>query len=175
MKWKGYPESENSWVRESDAPYVPLSLTELGTNGFDLCRNADEMISKFLDEKRAKQKGKKAAKPRKSTEASKQEPKKRGRISTKSKADSDEEPEPSPVRPITKKQKKAPASTKKAEPTRNDEAHEMLSFESMDKYMSVSSWEDLVDKIDTIERDEEGNLFIYGSLWVLLDLGASPH
>ena len=133
------------------------------------------MISKFLDEKRAKQKGKKAAKPRKSTEASKQEPKKRGRISTKSKADSDEEPEPSPVRPITKKQKKAPASTKKAEPTRNDEAHEMLSFESMDKYMSVSSWEDLVDKIDTIERDEEGNLFIYGSLWVLLDLGASPH
>ena len=26
VKWKGYPESENSWVRESDAPYVPLAL-----------------------------------------------------------------------------------------------------------------------------------------------------
>lgn len=24
VKWKNYPETENSWVREQDAPYVPL-------------------------------------------------------------------------------------------------------------------------------------------------------
>ena len=116
-----------------------------------------------MDSKRTRDKAaKKAAKSRKSTE-----PKKRGRVSTKSKADSDEdEPERSPVQPISKKQKKEklPTSTKKrVEPIHDDEGLDMSQFETMDRYMDMDSWDILVDKIDTIERDED-QLFIYGTL-----------
>ena len=121
-----------------------------------------------MDDKSARERAaaKKAGKPRKSTEPSKQEPKKRARASMKSKAYSDEEvPEPSPVRPIAKKQKKAPVSTKgKTEPEHNDEEDpDMVEFAPMDKYMHLDSWETLIDTVDTIERDE-GDLIIYGTL-----------
>jgi len=150
VKWRGYPDSENSWVKESDAP------------------NADELISKYLDSKRVREKAaKKAGKSRKSTEPSKSEPKKRGRVSTKPKTDSDEEePEQSPVQPVSKKQKKEKAFTstkKQVEPIPDEEGFEVLRFETMDRYMDMDSWDDLVEKIDTIERDEE-QLFIYGTL-----------
>jgi len=172
VKWKNYPESENSWVRESDAPYVSLTSTWLGAHDFYLCRNADEVISKFLDEKRSRDKAKKtAAKRRKSAELAKQEPKKRGRISVKSKVESDEEePERSPVQPIAKKQKKEKTTTstkKKSEPTPEqvpEDDVDPTGFTAMDKYMHLDEWENLIDKIDTIERDEKGNLFIYGTL-----------
>lgn len=175
VKWKGYPESENSWVRESDAPYVPLAATWLGAHDLDLCRNADELISKFLDEKRTREKAKKAAAKRRksSAEITKQEPKKRGRISIRSKADSDEEElERSPAQPIAKKQKKdkTATSTKKRaepapeEPTPGEDDLDPAGFTSMDRWMHLDDWEHLVDKIDTIERDGEGNLFIYGTL-----------
>ena len=145
------------------------ALIQLGAHDFNSCRNADELISKYLDAKREKAISAKK-KSRKSTEPPKPEPKKRGRISTKSKADSDEEKlEQSPVRPITKKQKKekAPASIKKkVEPSPEPEGEEDLDvgeFTSMDKYMHLDLWDTLIDKIDTIERGEEG-LFIYGTL-----------
>jgi len=149
VKWKGYDETENSWVKESDAPH------------------AGDLISKYMDEKLAKERiaAKKAAKSRKSTEPAKQEPKKRARLSTKSKAYSDEEePERSPVRPIAKKQKKAPAPTKKkVEPGHDEEDPEMVEFAPMDRYMDLDSWEALIDTVDTIERDG-GDLIIYGTL-----------
>lgn len=34
----------------------------------------------------------------------------------------------------------------------------------MDKYMHLDSWEDLIDSIETIERDDDGKLLIYGTL-----------
>jgi len=34
----------------------------------------------------------------------------------------------------------------------------------MEKHMDLDSWDGLIEKIDTIERDEEGHLFIYGTL-----------
>lgn len=173
VKWKGYGESENSWVRESDAPYVSLALVWFGTHSLDPYRHADELISKYLDEKRAREKAaaakKVAAKPRKSTEPTKQDHRKRGRISTKSKPDSEEdELEESPVRPTAKKQKKEKAhasNRKKVEPTPEEDVG-MGEFTSMDKYMHLDSWDSLIDKIDTIERDED-SLFIYGTLWDL--------
>jgi len=148
VKWKGYPNSENSWVRESDAP------------------NADELISQFLD-KRAKEKvaeRKKALqKPRKSLERS-HEQKKRGRVSTKSKVDSsEEEPEQSPVQPTAKKQRKVPTSVKNKGDHEKEES-DMGQFAPMDKYMHLNSWDDLVAKVETIEKDNEGILYLYGIL-----------
>ena len=125
-----------------------------------------------MDERRAREKAaaakKGGGKPRKSTEPNKQEPKKRGRISIRSKVDSDEEePERSPVQPIAKKQKKekATASTKKkVEQTSEEDELDPENFMTMDKYMHLDSWDELVDTIDTIERDDKGSLFIYGTL-----------
>jgi len=151
VKWKGYPSSENSWVKESDA------------------MGAADLISKFLDEKTARERAAKKAssKSRKATETHKPEPKKRGRVSVRSKADSDDEiPERSPVQPIAKKQKKektTASARKEVEPTSEDDLN-LEAFAPMDKYMHLDSWDDLVDKIDTIERDEGGGLFIYGML-----------
>lgn len=170
MKWKGYPDTENSWVRESDAPYVPAPPTWFGPNYFGSCRNADELISQFLDRRtkeRAAEKKKASAKSRKPTDRAQEgkEPKKRGRPSTKSKVDSDEEePERSPIQPISKKQKKekAQASVKVKEPEHDDRA-QVLEFITMDKYMHLDSWDSLVERIETIERDEE-KLWLYGVL-----------
>lgn len=173
VKWKGFPSSENSWVRESDAPYVSLVLARVCTDGLRLRRNADLLISKYLDEKRLKEKAaaKKAAKPRKSMDPPKQDPKKRGRVSTKSNTYSDEEIVVGDFQPITKKQKKTPAApTKKASvPAKKDELVgddevSMADFTKMDRYMHLDSWEEIVDSIDTIERDEGESLYIYGTL-----------
>lgn len=127
------------------------------------------MDTKSTKTKKAAAKPRKSTEPRKSIEPPKQEPKKRGRVSTKSKAESDEEePEQSPVQPITKKQKKAPVSTKKKKVEEashdDDDVLDMEGFTSMDKYMHIKSWDDLVDSIDTIEKDGDGNLFVYGTL-----------
>lgn len=165
VKWKGYPDSENSWVKESDAPYVSTAFPWLGTNNFDLFRHADELISKFMD-KRAKEKivekKKASVKPRRTSERP-QEPKKRGRVSTKSKVDSDdEEPERSPVQP-TRKQRKSTTSAKHKEDDENEEI-DMGQFKPMSKYMHLDSWNDLVAEVETIEKDEGGKLYLYGKL-----------
>ena len=100
----------------------------------------------------------------------KQEPKKRGRVSVRSKVDSDDEvPERSPAQPSAKKQKKekkTASARKEVEPTSDDDLN-LGAFAPMDKYMHLDSWDDLVDKIDTIERDGEEGLYIYGTLYVL--------
>lgn len=149
---------------------MTIGLVQPRANYFDPCRNAGELISAFLDKKskqdKASSKKKASTKPRKSAERP-HEPKKRGRVSTKPKPESDEEePERSPVQPVTKKQKKTPASARKKEPD-HEEDPDTGDFAAMDKYMELSSWDGIIQKIDTIERDREGNLFLYGTLWGL--------
>lgn len=106
-------------------------------------------------------------------DARKQEPKKRGRVSVRSKADSDDEvPERSPVRPSSKKQKKEKSTAsarKEVEPISDDDDDDLDlgAFAPMDKYMHVDSWDDLIDKIDTIERSGGEGLYIYGTLYVI--------
>lgn len=125
-------------------------------------------------DRRAKEKAaerkKASAKSRKSTDRVQEakEVKKRGRLSTRSKVESDEEePERSPVQPIAKKQKKekAQASVKVKEPE-HEERVQVPEFTSMDKYMHLDSWDSLVERVETIERDED-RLWLYGVLYVL--------
>lgn len=74
--------------------------------------------------------------------------------------------ERSPVQPITKKQKKekTTTSTRKVAETISEDDLNMGAFTPMDKYMHLDSWDDLIDKIDTIERDDAEGLYIYGTL-----------
>lgn len=75
-------------------------------------------------------------------------------------SDSDE-PERSPVQPITKKQKKGSSKKKESD---HEEESDLGEFASMEKYMHLDSWDDLIEKIETIERGEKNKLYIYGSL-----------
>jgi hypothetical protein len=141
---------------------VPLSADE-----FVLCSNADELISRYLDElskKKVAEKKKSSVKSRKSVERP-QEPRKRGRVSTKSKVESDEEePERSPVQPTTKKQKKEKVSAPVKKTESKEEQEYDVEFVTMEKYMDLDAWDTLIERVETIERDDDQNLYVYGVL-----------
>jgi len=158
VKWKGYPSEDNSWVHEDDAA------------------NAQDLINKYWENKRKVSRGG----PRKSTDTSKpktsrksavadetREPtlsvKKRSRPK-KAEEESDKEQEASSdddeARAKKKPRKSQGASAKKVtKPLAEDE--EEVTFGSMKKHMTIASWENLVETIDTIERGEEGDLYVY--------------
>jgi len=141
--------------------------------------NAAELIKKYWDEKRKASKGG----PRKSTDASKAKParksttaqetleptppaKKRSRPKKDEQEQSEKEPEASSdgdggdARAKKKPRKSQGAAAKKAKkPLVGDE--EDITVGSMKKHMTISSWENIVETIDTIERGEDGNLYVY--------------
>ncbi|KAG1738898.1 uncharacterized protein EDB91DRAFT_1137250 [Suillus paluster] len=159
VKWKGYPPEDNSWVHEDDAA------------------NAQDLIKKYWENKRKASKGG----PRKSTDPAKtksgrksiaaEEPreptppaKKRSRPKKAEQEQSEKEQEASSdaddARAKKKPRKSQGASAKKVN-IQLAEDEEMVSFGSMKKHMTIASWENLVETVDTIERGEDGNLFVY--------------
>ncbi|KAG1776604.1 hypothetical protein EV702DRAFT_1179815 [Suillus placidus] len=159
VKWKGYTSEDNSWVHEDDAA------------------NAQDLITKYWEIKRKASKGG----PRKSTDTGKSKPsrksttveetrestphaKKRGRPK---KADQEEQSEKEreassdddDARAKKKPRKSQGASAKVTKQLAEDE--EVVTFGSMKKHMTIASWENLVETIDTIERGDEGNLYVY--------------
>ncbi|KAG1877364.1 hypothetical protein F4604DRAFT_2005494 [Suillus subluteus] len=160
VKWKGYPSEDNSWVHEDDAA------------------NAQDLINKYWENKRKASKGG----PRKSTDAGRP---KTGRKSTivdetreptlsakkrsrPKKADQEEQSEKEQeassddddARAKKKPRKSQGASAKKLT-KQLAEDEEVVTFGSMKKHMTIASWENLVETIDTIERGDEGNLYVY--------------
>ncbi|KAG2040076.1 hypothetical protein BDR03DRAFT_998406 [Suillus americanus] len=161
VKWKGYPSDDNSWVHEDDAA------------------NAQDLINKYWENKRKVSKGG----PRKSTDTGRP---KTGRKSTileetreptlsakkrsrPKKADQEEQSEKEQevssdddddARAKKKPRKSQGASAKKVT-KQLAEDEEVVTFGSMKKHMTIASWENLVETIDTIERGDEGDLYVY--------------
>ncbi|KAF8880196.1 hypothetical protein BD779DRAFT_1627750 [Infundibulicybe gibba] len=153
VKWKGYPDSENSWVDELDAG------------------NADNLITEYWKT----HPGKKKAPPRKSmdsktpkrsrkslaaeetSDAESAATKKRGRKS-QARAESDQDNNGSIDDRIIKKQRKA----RKSDVTREDSMESALG--NMEKYMTIPSWEDIVQNVDTVEQLPDGKLMMYFTL-----------
>ncbi|KAG1898583.1 uncharacterized protein F5891DRAFT_1042621 [Suillus fuscotomentosus] len=160
VKWKGYSPEDNSWVHEDDAV------------------NAQDLITKYWENKRKASKGG----PRKSMDT--------GKPKTSRKSTVIEEPrEPTPPAKKRSRPKKADQeerSEKAQEATSDDdearakkkprksqgasakkvtkqvaEDEEVVTFGSMKKHMTIASWENLVETIDTIERGDEGDLYVY--------------
>ncbi|KAG5643804.1 hypothetical protein DXG03_009627 [Asterophora parasitica] len=151
VKWKGYDETENSWVDENDAG------------------NADALIKEYWKQTKARQAktpAKAPAKPRKSAasaSASVAEPstKKRGRKSLPapaSSASARDETDVTEVRAAKKAKKNGTAKAK------SDGEEEEAHFTNMAAYMAIPSWEHLVSNVDTIERNIDGTLSIYFKL-----------
>ncbi|KAG2067763.1 hypothetical protein BDR04DRAFT_1026375 [Suillus decipiens] len=137
VKWKGYPSEDNSWVHEDDAV------------------NAQDLITKYWENKRKASKGG----PRKSIDAGKP---KTGRKS----AIMEETREPSLSakkrgRPKKADQEEHQGASAKKVTKQLAEDEEEVTFGNMKKHMTIASWENLVETIDTIERGDEGNLYVY--------------
>ncbi|KAF8801361.1 hypothetical protein BYT27DRAFT_7115334 [Phlegmacium glaucopus] len=144
VKWKGYGESENSWVDELDAG------------------NADDLIAEFWrknpNRKRVVAKPKTSPqKPRKSaarddgSDIGSTSIKKRGRKSV-SKVESEDGMDVDEVveaRP-PKKAKKNVANAKKDKADSSDVEERII--QNMDRHMDKPVWESLVKNVDTVER-----------------------
>lgn len=165
VKWKGYGPSENSWVDEQDAGYV-LCHTHPYHAHIIPPRNADALIEEYWKKnpKKARKSmdAKTPKKPRKSTapeDGADTSTKKRGR---KSQGPAESAARNSPEAGDTRMAKKARKST--AQNEKEDVVQpldEEITFGDMSKYMTVSSWEKLVENVDTIEREADGTLFVY--------------
>lgn len=83
---------------------------------------------------------------------------KRGRKSI-AREDSDEEEAPTTSR-SAKKAKKQTNNRRAESPELDAEPS------SMNTYMHLSSWEDVVSSVDTVERTGDGKLFVYFTLYV---------
>ncbi|KAI0331644.1 hypothetical protein GY45DRAFT_1369801 [Cubamyces sp. BRFM 1775] len=164
VKWKGYSDEHNSWVDEQDA------------------EGAKDLIADFW-RKHKKSNRKSDAKPKASAKAAKSsvkdaesEPeveeappaKKRGRPSKAGTArDASDEEEEDKSRK-QKKPRKSTGSAAKSTGRRKSNADAMDededTYADMRKLKDLASWEHLVDRIDTVERTESGDLFVYFTL-----------
>ncbi|KAF7983716.1 hypothetical protein HWV62_19659 [Athelia sp. TMB] len=151
VKWKGYDDSHNSWVEEDDAG------------------NAVDLITTYW----RLTKGKKPAGGRKSaasasgvsekgSESSASAVKKRGRSSAKQESDV-EEVSDGDRKKARKSNGSAAKSVKKSgsiAPMDVDAPSETEHMFDMSKYSKHQSWEKLVKSVDTVERDEKGDLML---------------
>jgi len=65
------------------------------------------------------------------------------------------------VDPPTKKAKKGRKARAESELEVDEDA---AVIKTMEAYMNVDSWEHLIKKVDTVERDENDTLYIYFTL-----------
>lgn len=174
VKWKGYQESENSWVDEADAENAGDLVKEFWQK-----RERVKVARKATDGKSPKRSRKSvAADDLSDAAATTTAPKKRGRKPA-NKEDSDEDmekdkPESASARATKKARKntteKSPDKPKrKAQSTASTRTASPIPVErdevamNMAKYMNQDNWEDLIATVDTVERVGK-ELFIYFSL-----------
>ncbi|KAJ3555485.1 hypothetical protein NM688_g2549 [Phlebia brevispora] len=159
VKWKNYGEEHNSWVKESDAGNAHDLIDEYWRKQGKLKkaggRKSDAKASVPARRKRT-------ASPEISETESAPAPKKRGRP-PKAKPVSDDEDEIQevpPPKPSKAKSVSVSAKSKtKASPEPMDEDEE--TYQDMSKWKDAKSWAHLVDSIDTVEKMEDGKLYVY--------------
>ncbi|KAI6124608.1 hypothetical protein EDD17DRAFT_1469034 [Pisolithus thermaeus] len=162
VKWKNYGEEHNSWVDEVDAA------------------NAQELIEDFWAKRRRNKPG-----PRKSEPIRSKPRNLAAKVSRKSLAQESspetEAPSKKRGRPkktipesesemviddeesrATKKARKNEGTSRKA--ADKPESGEEVIVGDMKKHMQISSWEHLVETVDTVERNANGDLFVYFTL-----------
>ncbi|RDB15795.1 Chromatin-associated protein swi6 [Hypsizygus marmoreus] len=151
VKWKGYGESENSWVDEKDAGNADALIEEYW-------RKNPKKARKSLDAKTPKR-------PRKSVAAedvTESAAKKRGRKSQVAAESAVEDDADATSNRAAKKARKSAAPKQQPEEVTNV-VDEDITFGDMSQYMNVADWEGLVKSVDTIERGAD-DLLVYFTL-----------
>jgi len=157
VKWKGYGESENSWVDEADAGNAENLINEFWKKNPSRKRAAAKPKPKT-----SPQKPRKSAARDNSSDIGSTSMKKRGRKSV-GKVDSDDGMDVDEVveaRP-PKKAKKNVANAK-ANRSESPDMEERV-VQNMDRYMDKLNWESLVKQVDTVERVGD-SLMVFFSL-----------
>ncbi|KAG6886116.1 hypothetical protein C0993_002635 [Termitomyces sp. T159_Od127] len=147
VKWKGYDASENSWVDEQDAGNAEALIDEFW-------KKHPKKARKSLDAAKTPKKPRKSAASEEVDESVSTGTKKRGRKSQSAKESISEDR-------TVKKAKKNGATTDLDKDPHPLEGEVVVG--DMSAYMSVQSWEHLVETIDTIERAPDG-LRVYFTL-----------
>jgi len=168
VKWKNYPDEENSWVDERDAA------------------GAKELITEYWS-RQGKKKGEKAGrksepKPKaatrrpvaasvESTPEPAQGTKKRGRDRQKAKPSSDDEGAEEEEDTRSKKRgRRSNGITRRVSPSPTPSSEmaspvvELIEPSTIKKWGNLPSWERHIEAIDTVERTDDGDLVIYFKL-----------
>ncbi|KAI0323571.1 hypothetical protein GY45DRAFT_1376228 [Cubamyces sp. BRFM 1775] len=167
VKWKGYGEEHNSWVDEKDAEGARDLIAEFWKHHKKGFRKSD-MKPKATPEPRKS--SVKADSDIKSTTPAK----KQGRQSKSTPvcAASDEKDEEDAARKQKKPQKK-PQKSAGGSSARTNNCHKSNAsaayedgepYADLCKLKDISSWEHLLERINTIEHTENRDLFVYFSL-----------
>ncbi|KAF8074716.1 hypothetical protein FPV67DRAFT_1574815 [Lyophyllum atratum] len=149
VKWKGYGESENSWVDEQDAGNATVLIDEYW-------KTHTKKPRKSTDTKSPKRPRKSIA----SEEAPDTSTKKRGRKSLPAAASVTDDEDVKEVR-TTKKVKKNGAMKPESEERSHPMDEEAVVLTDMAQYMNLPTWEHIVKTIDTIEKEADDSLSIY--------------
>ncbi|KAI0653159.1 hypothetical protein C8Q70DRAFT_1038128 [Cubamyces menziesii] len=165
VKWKGYSDDHNSWVDEKDAEGAKDLIAEFWRKHKKGNRKSD---AKPKAPAKAAKSSVKDAESENEVEETAPPAKKRGRPSKASTArDASDEEEEDKSRK-QKKPRKSTGSAAKSTGRRKSNADAMDededTYADMRKLKDASSWEHLVERIDTVERTESGDLFVYFTL-----------
>ncbi|KIJ20573.1 hypothetical protein PAXINDRAFT_106179 [Paxillus involutus ATCC 200175] len=164
VKWKGYEEEHNSWVDEQDAGNAQDLI-----DAFWAIRKKSKPAPRKSEPIKTKPKAV-AEKPSRKSLANMPSPdaevpaKKRGR-SKKDERESDaveilEEDEEE--QRTKKKPRKSNGAGRQSKKHESDD--EVDNLGNMGGHMTVASWENLVHTIDTVERQKDGDLYVFFTL-----------
>ncbi|KAK7687784.1 hypothetical protein QCA50_009003 [Cerrena zonata] len=161
VKWKGFPDSENSYVDERDA-----------VGAQDLIAAYWKTLKK--DPKKGRKSNASAREPSAQPVEGSPPPqqKKRGRPRKSKTPDieisDDEEEEVAPKKKAKPAPRKSAGSASKgrkpAKLVSEDEDAVDDDLGTMDKWMDAPSWEHIVEAIDTVERTRQNELYVYFTL-----------
>ncbi|KAH9987529.1 hypothetical protein BJV77DRAFT_950179, partial [Russula vinacea] len=168
VKWKGYPDEENSWVDERDAAGAKELITEYWSRQG---KKKGDKTGRKSDPKPKVAGRRPVANSVESTPERTPPPKKRGRDRSKAKPDSDHESAGEEEDSRSRKRgRKSIGATRKVSPSpasSSDRASPVVALlepSGIKKWGSLPSWERYVEVIDTVEKTEDGDLFIYFKL-----------
>jgi len=157
VSWKGYSADHNSWVEDKDAGNAGDLIAEYWKKN-----SKDKKGRKSIDKPKG---GRKSVARDASAEVSTSAAKKRGR----KKGDTDGEGESEEGEPKVKRAKKSTGETKaakKSSATTSMDVDEINVDEigTMEKYMELESWEKLIKTVDTVEKGDDNQLYVYFTL-----------
>jgi len=161
VKWKGYGDTENSWVDEQDAVNAGDLVEEYWAKN-----PKKKAASRKSLEKKSPKKPRKSAAAEDSSDAGHISTKKRGRKpSNKTAKESGDEMDVDDEARAPKKPRKSSTQTSKAVKMKTATPEpEEKTIGTMEPYMHMNSWDGLVKSVDTVERGADDVLVVYFTL-----------
>ncbi|PCH44632.1 hypothetical protein WOLCODRAFT_154664 [Wolfiporia cocos MD-104 SS10] len=158
VKWRGCGEEHNIWVDEGDAGNAQGLIDEYWDAKKKRIRGHKSVSSAS---KLAAAKGRKPVPSKESPELDDTHPKKRGRSSKSTK---DEEEEQDEQKQSTHQAKKIKITKSKLSKSNNMSNSDIELIDMRAKFGSATTWEHLVDHIDTVMHDDDDQLYVYFTL-----------